>query len=141
MDRFVLRTRTWQTLNYSSMAAQSLAEKKIDRIKNNPGQGKNNNQKKPLQPKQLSEVTQAHDFGRHVDNLFTSTQIVNTENINGNSNDSGLSSASSVSPRHIEDENFTVYQNVTNHSPYKIFQLTPTKNNLGRLIFNSSSYI
>lgn len=139
MDRFVTRAPTWQTLNYSSLAAQSLSENKTVLTKRTPSKVKR--QKNPLQPKQLSETTQAYDFGKRLDSLFAFNQVVNAENINGNSNDSGLSSASSISPRHIEDENFTVRQDAVHNSLRNNLLLTPPKNHLGKLIFLNANKV
>lgn len=93
MDRFVTKTPTWKTLNYNSMAAQS-AVQRMSLSKKPPS----DNKKKPLQEKQLNRVP---DFSRCNDDLLPSNQAI--ENFNGNSNDSGLSSASSISPQQTND--------------------------------------
>lgn len=141
MDRYVTRAPTWQSLNYSSMAAQSLSENKTVLTKRTPSKVKGKRQKNPLQPKQLSEITRAYDFGKRLDNLLASNQVVSSESIYGNSNDSGLSSASSISPRHIEDENFTVRQDAINNNLRNHLLLTPPKNHLGKLIFLNANKV
>ncbi|KAM7342186.1 microcephalin isoform 2-T2 [Cochliomyia hominivorax] len=130
MDRFVTRTPTWKTLNYSSMAAQSFASKGT--LKKTPG----DNKKKPLQQKQLSDLTtaQSYDFEKRIGDLLPSTQqpqqqqqqVTNVDNFNGNSNDSGLSSSSSISPQHFED-NLAGGFNAA--SPFKKLS-TPSKKHL-----------
>ncbi|GBP09112.1 hypothetical protein EVAR_70107_1, partial [Eumeta japonica] len=56
------------------------------------------NKKKPLQEKQLNGIaTCSYDFDKRIGDLLPSNQII-AENFNANSNDSGLSSASSISP-------------------------------------------
>lgn len=129
MDRFVTRTPTWKTLSYSSLAAQSYAQKNVGATKKTPV-----DKKKPLQEKQLNDVAgQAYDFDKRLVDLLPASntaanqQQINADNYNGNSNDSGLSSASSISPQQLDDNNVAGY----NASPYKKL-LTPTKKHLGK---------
>lgn len=122
MDRFVTRTQKFKPLNYSSMTVQTSVH--------NESLGKtSSNKNKPLQQRQLSEIpTQPYDFDKRLEDLLPASNQANAENFNGNSNDSGLSSASSISPQQIDD-NVAGYNNAA--IPYKKL-LTPTKNHLGK---------
>lgn len=124
MDRFVTRAPTWKTVSYGSVVAQANNRSANSKYPSSASQ----QLKKPLQQKQLGEngIKPSQDFaGRLVDIFKPSTANHETLNINGNSNDSGLSSASSISPpQHQMEENMS---NV-------VHMKTPTKNKcLGKL--------
>lgn len=124
MDRFVTRAPTWKTVSYGSVVAQANNRSANSKYPSSTSQ----QLKKPLQQKQLAEngTKPSQDFGgRLVDIFKPSTANHETLTINGNSNDSGLSSASSISPpQHQMEENISSV----------VYMKTPTKNKcLGKL--------
>uniref|UniRef100_A0A1I8PTK2 BRCT domain-containing protein n=1 Tax=Stomoxys calcitrans TaxID=35570 RepID=A0A1I8PTK2_STOCA len=124
MDRFVVRAPTWKKMNYGTVVAQSASSKPLAVQK-----------KQPLQQKQLEEkvtTKTSKTHGERLADVFKPNNAVAIENLNCNSNDSGLSSASSISPpQQLDDNNVQCNPG----SPLKnILMKTPTKKNaLGKL--------
>lgn len=113
MDRFVIRAPTWKTMNYGTVVAAA-SSSQIS--------GSQKKQSQTLQQKQhCGEVytKRPQDFGERLAEIFKPTAPENL-NINGNSNDSGLSSASSISPPIQVEDNVIMQQHMMQ---------TPTKKN------------
>lgn len=111
MDRFVIRAPTWKTMNYGTVVAEI------------PGSQKKQSQ----QPcGEVYTKKKCQDFGERLAEIFKPTAPENI-NINGNSNDSGLSSASSISPPLQVEDKVIMHQHM--------MQKTPTKKNcLGKYL-------
>lgn len=118
MDRFVIRAPTWKTMNYGTVVAAASSQI--------PGSQKKQSQ----QPcGEVYTKKKCQDFGERLAEIFKPTAPENL-NINGNSNDSGLSSASSISPPlplQVDDNVIMQQQHM--------MQKTPTKKNcLGKYL-------